>query len=129
MNTAIDLTTERQLARRLGVHVDTVLQVAEQAQQATGDAYDEDGNLTPEGVEAVTEQIRVTGISVEDLTVDQVQALATEAGAAGDAEMVAICERAVTHDRHGNASLSEDEDAIDEVLRVVNEARATTDEL
>lgn len=51
------------------------------------------------------------------MTTEQIQTLQTEAGAAGDAEMVAVCERA----------LAGDEAAVAQCARVIADAQAQDD--
>lgn len=77
MNTTTTPTAQ-DLARDLGVDTETVRVYAEQAEQATGDALTDDGDLTPAGVEAVREQVAQTRPTLT-VTVDMEHDLA-EAG-------------------------------------------------
>ena len=52
------------------------------------------------------------------MTTEQIETLRAEAGAAGDSEMVAICDRAIDGSRH----------AIREVAEAIADARAMADE-
>jgi hypothetical protein len=55
--------------------------------------------------------------ATETVTVEQIEALRDEAGAAGDTEMVAICERAIDGD----------ESAADECAKAIRAAAANED--
>lgn len=56
--------------------------------------------------------------TTDNITTDQIEQLRTEAGAAGDSDQVAICDRALAGDR----------EAVAECARVISDAEAMADD-